>query len=269
MLMLEDSTSEVCGFPHYERCQHKPMGTFLAKLASQTTVSSQMTNLKVNVNASIIKQEQLKTRHAATVEDCWKRGKTLCLFLHFFPENVSWVSSFFRLGLYYFYIVWGDKIWIFQHILGILGFKFHNWGSRGLARKNTRLPHCFNGFPELLGSRLIIASSLSVDCAGVFLKFRWTLKECHLKHTPKESKGCSTERLLNTHMVFPLIKVNSAALARWLSGFECHPVHQKVAGSIPSQGACGRQPIDVSLCFSLSSKQNKTKAEQCMYQIKP
>lgn len=56
MLMLEDSTSEACGSPHYERCQHKPMGTFLAKLASQTTVSRQMTNLKVNVNANIIKQ---------------------------------------------------------------------------------------------------------------------------------------------------------------------------------------------------------------------
>lgn len=56
MLMLEDSTSVVCGFLDYERFQHKPTGTFLAKSASQKTVSSQMTTLKVNVNAKIIKQ---------------------------------------------------------------------------------------------------------------------------------------------------------------------------------------------------------------------
>lgn len=56
MLMLEVSPSEVCGFPDYERFQPKPVGTLLAKSASQNTVSSQMTNLKVNVNAKIIKQ---------------------------------------------------------------------------------------------------------------------------------------------------------------------------------------------------------------------
>lgn len=55
MLMLEDSMSEVCGFYNYEGFQHKPAGTFLAK-----TVSSQMTNLRVNVNANIIKQQWLK-----------------------------------------------------------------------------------------------------------------------------------------------------------------------------------------------------------------
>ena len=45
------------------------------------------------------------------------------------------------------------------------------------------------------------------------------------------------------------------ALAGWLSWLEHHPVHQKVAGSMPSQDVYRRQPIDVSLsqrCFSLS-----------------
>ena len=35
-------------------------------------------------------------------------------------------------------------------------------------------------------------------------------------------------------------------MAGWLACLEHHPMHQKV-GSIPSQGAFGRQPIDVSL----------------------
>ena len=37
------------------------------------------------------------------------------------------------------------------------------------------------------------------------------------------------------------------ALARWLSWLEHHPIHQKVAGSIPGRGAHGRQLVDVSL----------------------
>ena len=45
------------------------------------------------------------------------------------------------------------------------------------------------------------------------------------------------------------------ALARWLSWLEYHPIHQKVAGSIPGSGMYGRQPVNVSLshwCFSSS-----------------
>lgn len=56
MSMLEDSVSEVCGFYNYEAFQHKPVGTSLAKSASQKTVSSQTPNLKVNVNTNMIKQ---------------------------------------------------------------------------------------------------------------------------------------------------------------------------------------------------------------------
>ena len=40
----------------------------------------------------------------------------------------------------------------------------------------------------------------------------------------------------------------SWTLAWWLSWLEHRPVHQKVSGSTPSQGVCGRQLI----CFSLS-----------------
>lgn len=56
MSMLEDSVSEVCGFYNYEAFQHKPVGISLAKSASQKTVSNQTPNLKVNVNANMIKQ---------------------------------------------------------------------------------------------------------------------------------------------------------------------------------------------------------------------
>ena len=53
----------------------------------------------------------------------------------------------------------------------------------------------------------------------------------------------------------------SIALAEWLGWVEYHPVHQKVRGFIagqgtcqvadliPGRGACGRQPIDVSLSY--------------------
>ena len=43
-------------------------------------------------------------------------------------------------------------------------------------------------------------------------------------------------------------------LARLLSWLECHPIHQKVVGLIPSQGTYRRQLVKVSLshwCFSL------------------
>ena len=43
------------------------------------------------------------------------------------------------------------------------------------------------------------------------------------------------------------IKVRSQALAGWLSWLECHPVHQKVEGLIPSPGAYSRQLINVYL----------------------
>ena len=42
----------------------------------------------------------------------------------------------------------------------------------------------------------------------------------------------------------------TVALTGWLSWLECGPVHPKVAGSIPSPSACGRQLIDVSLSLS-------------------
>ena len=38
----------------------------------------------------------------------------------------------------------------------------------------------------------------------------------------------------------------------WLSGLACCPADQEVAGSIPSQDTCGRQPIDLSLSLNLS-----------------
>lgn len=45
-------------------------------------------------------------------------------------------------------------------------------------------------------------------------------------------------------------QISLSALARRLRGLERKPVHQRAAGSIPGQGAYGRQPLDVS--FSLS-----------------
>ena len=50
-------------------------------------------------------------------------------------------------------------------------------------------------------------------------------------------------------------KEEERALARWLSWLGRHPVHQKVAGLIPSRGVYGKQSIEVSLshqCFSFS-----------------
>lgn len=86
------------------------------------------------------------------------------------------------------HIVWGGRNLGFSIHFWNLGFKFHNWGSRELARKKTRLSHYFNGFPELLERGLIIASSLSGDCAGVFLKFRSSVRKRCLEHAPKEHR---------------------------------------------------------------------------------
>lgn len=41
------------------------------------------------------------------------------------------------------------------------------------------------------------------------------------------------------------------ALSGWLSRWGRHPMHGKVVSSIPSQGAYGRQPINVSVSLSL------------------
>lgn len=138
-----------------------------------------------------------------------REGGIVCvLFLHLIPEKVYWASSFFRLGFYCFTMSGEDKIWTFQHILGNWSVKFHTWGSRELARKNTRLPHYFNdfnGFPELLGRGLIIASSLSGDCAGAFLKFRWTVKS-GVESTPLRRAWAAPLSLMYTLKVFPLVK---------------------------------------------------------------
>ena len=42
-------------------------------------------------------------------------------------------------------------------------------------------------------------------------------------------------------------KVSKMALAGWLSWLERHPIHQKAAGLNSGWGACGRQPISISL----------------------
>ena len=60
--------------------------------------------------------------------------------------------------------------------------------------------------------------------------------------------------------VLTILTQHAAALAAWLNEWECRPTHRKVAGSIPSWGTYGRQPIDVSLshpCFSRSKKSIK------------
>lgn len=122
-----------------------------------------------------------------------------------FPEKVSWASSFVRLGFYCLTLSGEDKVWTFQHVLGNWSVKFHTWGSRELARKNTRLPHYFNGFPELLGRGLIIASSLSGGQAGVFLKFRWTVKS-GVESILLRRAWASPLSLMYTLMVFPRVK---------------------------------------------------------------
>lgn len=57
MLMLDVNRQvKSVAFNNYKGLQHRPVGTFLAKSASEKTVSSQMTSLEVSVNADIIKQ---------------------------------------------------------------------------------------------------------------------------------------------------------------------------------------------------------------------
>lgn len=119
----------------------------------------------------------------------------------FFPRKSVLDFVLFQTGVLLSHIVWGGKktrVFQCRHILGIGGFKFHNWGSRELARKNTRLLYYLNGFPELLGMGLIIAWGLSRDCAGAFLKFRWTVRKWCLEHVPRESRDWSTELPMHT-----------------------------------------------------------------------
>lgn len=132
-------------------------------------------------------------------------GVVYVLFPHVFPEKVSWASSFVRLGFYCLTLSGEDKVWTFQHVLGNWSDKFHTWGSRELARKNTRLPHYFNGFSELLGRGLIIAASLSGGRAGVFLKFRWTVKG-GVESTLLRRAWASPLSPMYTLMAFPLVK---------------------------------------------------------------
>ena len=49
------------------------------------------------------------------------------------------------------------------------------------------------------------------------------------------------------------VRVYDSALVRQLSWLEHHPLYQTVVGSIPGQGACGRQLIGVSLSLPTSS----------------
>lgn len=56
------------------------------------------------------------------------------------------------------------------------------------------------------------------------------------------------------------LQSGALALARWLRWLECSPTRHRVAGSVPSWGACGsplmfRSHSDVSLCLSLSQNQ--------------
>ena len=71
------------------------------------------------------------------------------------------------------------------------------------------------------------------------------------RHSVLHFSVCHMSQNLDSQVT---LKECTHALARWFSWLECRPVHQKVAGSIPSQGVCGRQPIHVSLShwFSLS-----------------
>lgn len=146
----------------------------------------------------------VEERHSAAVEYCWKGEIAVyVLFLHLFPEKRFLGFLLLHWGLL-LRIVWGGQNLGVSIHLWNLGFKFHNWGSRELARKNTRLPHYFNSFPELLERGLIIASSLSGDCAGVFLKFRSSVRKQCLEHAPKERRLFQSS--LCTYMLFPLIK---------------------------------------------------------------
>ena len=98
-------------------------------------------------------------------------------------------------------------------------------------------------------------------------------KKICLKETntvPKSLEDCiTTFRIVWLHPAFPdcssphfdplFYFLLILALARWLTGLEC-PIHQKVAGSIPSQSTylgCGFNPQlgavqeETSRCFSL------------------
>ena len=60
-----------------------------------------------------------------------------------------------------------------------------------------------------------------------------------------------------------MIKKSFLPWPAWFSLLEHHPVNRKIMGSIPSQGMCKRQPINVSLshqcfCFSLPSPLSKS-----------
>ena len=60
------------------------------------------------------------------------------------------------------------------------------------------------------------------------------------------------KRIQRVKLIIFLNNSKESALARLLSGLECHPTHQKAAGSIPGQGSYRRQPVSVSLSLSLS-----------------
>lgn len=140
----------------------------------------------------------VEVRHLAAVEDCWG-GKMFMYYSCTPPKKFPGLPPF-PAWSFVSPLSGEETIGVFQYwpILGIGGFKFCNWGSRELSRKNTKLPHYLNGFPELLGMGLIMALSLSGDCAGAFLKFRWTVRKWCLEHAPKESTGWSTELLMHT-----------------------------------------------------------------------
>lgn len=128
----------------------------------QKTVSSQIANQKVNVNAKLLSNSSWRKTDSQL---WWKAG---CIgeetavyvpFLPFFPEKPTGISSSssssFRLGFIVSNCLGeGTKKWLFffpsQHSLGILSFKCHHWGFRECAKKHSRLPHYLPGCPQLL-----------------------------------------------------------------------------------------------------------------------
>lgn len=125
----------------------------------QKTVSSQIANQKVNVNAKLLSNSSWRKKDSQL---WWKAG---CIgeetavyvpFLPFFPEKPTGISSSssFRLGFIVSNCLGeGTKKWLFflsQYSLGILSFKCHRWGFREYAKKHSRLPHYLPGCPRLL-----------------------------------------------------------------------------------------------------------------------
>ena len=84
----------------------------------------------------------------------------------------------------------------------------------------------------------------SLQLRNVSVSLGW-LNSDYLRRDCSQAFSVAVETLLNAICLVPILYItcircwsedSEIALARWLTWLERHPIHQKVAGSIPSQG---------------------------------